>query len=132
MYFQITVHYVLIVEITNALQGLNEKLECLGLRKHMLIVLVAEQVPIICVFHYHVDAVVLEEGVPQLYYLRVVQPIVQPDLSLHQLHLALRGHLVEVNLDGVVNTILTAYMRQVCLCLANFTVPKLPHPIFLL
>lgn len=91
-------HDVLTMKVSNALEGLDEEFECLWFRETILTILMAKQITIIRIFHYHIDAIIFQKSIPKFNNLRVVQPIVKSDLSLHQFDLTLRRHLVEINL----------------------------------
>ena len=121
---------ILLVQVPNSLERLREELECLCLSEAVFAVLVVKEIAVFCVFHDHEDPIAIDESIPQLDDMRMVQFTMQFDLSLHQLYLTLRWHLLQVYLNPLWLTILTAYILQVLRCLANLTVPKLPHPTF--
>ena len=73
-----------------------------------MLVLVGEQGAAFGQFHDHVHLAVLDERVPQLADVRVVDRRMQVDLSLQQQALVLCYFLSDVDLDGKRGTILTA------------------------
>ena len=81
------------------------------------------------VLHYHIDIVILQQSVPEFDNMGVIHLQMQPDLTLDQFELRLRGHFFQVDLYNRSHTILRAYMRQVRLCLASRTIPNEPQPI---
>lgn len=60
------------MEVLHGFSRLIEEAKGLWLRKAYFGVLVIKQISIFCVFHDHVDAILVNEGVPELYDVRMV------------------------------------------------------------
>lgn len=52
-----------------------------------------EEVPVLCVFHNHIDLPIFEKSVPQFYDMRVVDVGVDRYLPFEELELSLRGDI---------------------------------------
>lgn len=116
------------VEVLDCLGRLVEELEGFGLAETHFQILVVEQISIRGIFHDHVHLAVVQQGVPQLHDMRVVELAVNLYLPLHDLELCLVRQRFDVHLHPRIATILMAYTRLVPLCSANLTTPKDPVP----
>ncbi len=90
--------YIVRMKIMDALEGLCEELEGFGFTVDVFGVLMVEKISLFCVFHDHIDLVIVKEGIPKFDDVRMVQFGVQFDLSFHQFDLGLRRHVLEVDL----------------------------------
>lgn len=73
-----------------------------------MLILVRKECAILSQFHDHVYSVTLNEGVPKLNDMRVVDSCVQVDLSFKEKKLTLAGGVADIDLDSEGNTILMA------------------------
>ena len=101
-------HGVVGVEVAECGEGLAEELECLCLADDLRAVLIGEESAVLREFHDHIDDGVLDDGVPELDDVRVVDCGVQVDFPLEQEQLILAVPLADVDLRSEGRTTLTA------------------------
>lgn len=80
---------VLLMQVSNPLKRLREELECLCLSETIFAILVVKEIPEVCIFHDHEYPIAIDEGIPQLDNMWMVQLTMQFDLTLDQFHLTL-------------------------------------------
>jgi hypothetical protein len=124
-------NYIIGVEILNPLQCLSEKFECLSLSKYVFRILMIKEITNFCVLHDHMNAFLIYDGIPQFDYMRMIKLLMYIYFSLYKFYLTFGWNVYKVDLIITTVTIFRAYILQVFRCLANLTVPKEPHPIFL-
>jgi hypothetical protein len=64
--------YVVVVQIFDGLKGLGEEFEGLRLCEYIFGVLMEEQISNFCVFHDHINVLVVTKGIPNLNNMGVV------------------------------------------------------------
>lgn len=73
-----------------------------------MLILVGKESPILGQFHHHIDSVILNERVPELYDMRVVNCCMQVDFSFQEEELVVTGRVADIDLDSESNTTLMA------------------------
>ena len=74
---------ILTMKIANSLQSLDKEFESLTLRKYTLRILIRKEVSLLRIFHYHIDRISIQNSVPQLDDMWMVQLRMQSDFSLN-------------------------------------------------